>query len=296
MARASKAIAKPWPVFARRAPEERQRPSPARHVSAALALALLTGAGGILWIVARADSTHKKQAAHSAKAGGKGAGRQPSAAPVVLAHQGETTSSTTPVVEPVDNTAHRRPLSYYTQGIRGGMFSAPQPPAPRTPKVRVVHRKPPVKPPPTPKVMPIEINPFADWSYTGTIKFGNQIMALLENTKTHEGQYLTVGQSFLGAQVEAITDQMVTLRVAGRPYMVAKSDTITTTPLDKGAGGGQPGGPGMPSPGVPQPGMPPPPPPPQTGGDGEGGDGQGVQGVLEIQGLSDGPVRLTITP
>lgn len=128
----------------------------------------------------------------------------------------------------------RHPLTFYTPAIRGGLFSEPQSPAPRLPKVEPAPPKPVVTTP-TP-VAPVEpLNPFADWSYTGTITMGDQRMALLENTKTKEGQYLTAGQTFLGAQVESITDQMITLRSAEKPYMLAKSDTITVTPLDRSA-------------------------------------------------------------
>lgn len=166
----------------------------------------------------------------------------------------------------VDSSA-RRPIDFYTRNVRDTMFSAPQPPAPPKPK--------PLPPPPAPKPAPpvhvpvVEINPFEDWAYTGTVKMGDQMMALLENTKTKEGQYLHSGDSFMGAQVSQITDQMVTLTAGGKPHLLAKSDTITLTPLDKSAaylgnGGGAPGGPppGMPGqppmPGGMPPGMTPP--------------------------------------
>ena len=68
----------------------------------------------------------------------------------------------------------------------------------------------------TGNVLP-EINPFADWSYTGTVKVGDQMMALLENTKTKDGQYLKVGESFQGATVSEITEQSITLNSGGKP-------------------------------------------------------------------------------
>lgn len=152
-----------------------------------------------------------------------------------------------PTIEPTPGV-ERRPLDFYTQGVRGNMFSAPLPPPP--PKPVIVAKKPQ----PTVPVMPV--NPFADWSYTGTVKAGEEMMALLENKNTKEGQYLKIGESFMGAQVSAITDQMVTLDVSGKPTMLAKSDNITVTPLDKNApylnATGQPGAPGAPG----MPGMP----------------------------------------
>jgi hypothetical protein len=153
------------------------------------------------------------------------------------------------------NTAVRRSLGFYTQGVSGAMFSAPQPPAPKAaPKPIPIKKE---KPPVLPKVPVVEINPFADWSYTGTIKMGDQMTALLENTKTKEGQFIKVGESFMGAQVIGITDQMVTLNSAGRQSMLAKSDTITITPLNNNAAflagqGGQPGPQGPQGPPPPQ--------------------------------------------
>jgi hypothetical protein len=137
------------------------------------------------------------------------------------------------------------------------MFAAPVPPPPKpAPQPKPVVQEE-VKPPPTPPVEPI--NPFADWAYTGTIRMGEQTIALLENTKTKEGQYVRPGDTIMGAEVTVVTDQMVTLSAAGKPNMIAKSDNITVTQLDKSApfltSGGQPGQPGQPQPG--QPGMPP---------------------------------------
>ena len=73
------------------------------------------------------------------------------------------------------------------------------------------------------------------WAYTGTITQGDQTIALLENTQTKEGQFLKVGDRLMGAQVKSVTDQMVTLEASGKPRMLAKSDNITVTPLDRSA-------------------------------------------------------------
>lgn len=175
------------------------------------------------------------------------------------AHAAQTSDATTPngpaVESDVDNALTRRPLTFYTEAVRGSMFSPPQPPKPV--------EKPAPKPPPAPVVPVMPINPFANWTYTGTVHVGDQIMALIENSQTKEGQYVKVGDNFMGASVSAITDQMVTLMASGKPNMLAKSDNITLTPLDKNADfmnaqtqqqPGQPGMPGMPN--MPQQGMP----------------------------------------
>ena len=149
----------------------------------------------------------------------------------------------------------REDLAFYTTNVRDGMFSAPQPPKrkPPTPPAKVIP-----KPPVIVTVPPMHIDPFAQWSYTGTVHMGDITMALLENTSTKEGQYVKSGDRFMGAQVQSITDQMVTLTNAGKPSMLAKADTIMVTPLSQNAtGAAPPGQPGQPQPGQAQvnPGM-----------------------------------------
>lgn len=199
--------------------------------------------------------------------------RNAAGARLVVAQNPESLPEKGPTVEPPVEGTERRPLSYYTQGIRGSMFAPPPPPPPRP--APAPKPKPEVKPPPAPRVDVAPVNPFEDWSYTGTIRMGEETMALLENSKTKEGQYVRAGDRVMGAEVSAVTDQTVTLRSAGKPYTIAKSDNITVTPLDKSApyltSGGQPGAPGMPGmpqggPGNPMPGGMPPTVTPPTGG------------------------------
>ena len=141
----------------------------------------------------------------------------------------------TPIVEPALDAPEesRRPVAFYTQTVRSGLFSAPQPPAPAP--VKIVAPPPAPKPTPPIPVPPVVVDPFAQWAYTGTITQGDQTIALLENTQTKEGQFLKVGDNLMGAQVKSVTDQMVTLESAGKPRMLAKSDNITVTPLDRSA-------------------------------------------------------------
>lgn len=123
----------------------------------------------------------------------------------------------------------RRPLSYYTQSVRGSLFEEPVPPAPKP--VRIAAPKP-VKSP----IVPVEaVNPFSEWAYTGTVHIGDKSMALIENTKTEEGQYVEPGGSFMGATVTGISDGMVSLRSSGRPYVLAKATESSLVPLDKSA-------------------------------------------------------------
>jgi hypothetical protein len=192
------------------------RMSPTERIfwSGAALSVLSIGACAILLMAARPDRAQS---------------RPGSAAPTKAAAPQDARSG--PAVEPSgDTTTERRPVDFYAKNIDSNLFTAPQPPPPPPPK--------PVKvepPKPAPIVPVIPINPFADWAYTGTVHMGDMTMALLENTKTKEGQYLKVGEQFLGAQVSLITDQQVSLSSGGKPYMLAKSDNMTLTPLDKSA-------------------------------------------------------------
>lgn len=149
--------------------------------------------------------------------------------------------------------ARRQPLSYYTGGVRSDLFSAPLPPPPPTPAAAV---KPPVAP--TLPPAPAPVDPLAEWAYSGTVQVGGRTMALVENTKTREGQYLGIGDTLagLGATVKGIDERSVSLSVAGSDRTMFKTDDYKLTPLDKSApyltAGPQPGQPGAPS----QPGQP----------------------------------------
>ena len=179
-------------------------------------------------------------------------------APLTENHSGPTVD---PATTPGAN--HRRSLDFYVHGVRGSLFSPPVPPAPKVAAIRPIKSVQIVKvAPPKPIAVPVvEINPFADWAYKGTVHLGDDTMVLLENTKTNEGQYLRVGDMFIGAQVSAITDQQVSLVASGKPTLLAKSDAMNVLPLDKSADflkGGQqnPGGPQNGNPGGPPPGAP----------------------------------------
>ena len=151
----------------------------------------------------------------------------------------------------VPHEVTRRSLHYYKAEVRPNLFSAPG-----NPEAKPVVKAPKVKAIPVPPVTIAEVNPFADWTYSGTIKAGEKIVALVENSKSHDGHYLRDGDTFMGAQVRSITDQMITLDAAGKPSLLAKSDNITLTPLSASASsaapaaGGAvsaPGAPGMPA-------------------------------------------------
>lgn len=154
--------------------------------------------------------------------------------------------------------AERKPLSYYTSGVRADLFGSPA--AQEQPVVKVEQPQPALPQMPEPEV----VDPFVDYAYTGTIMMGGQALALVENSKTKEGTYLRQGDQFMGGTVTEVTDRGVTITVAGKARTLAKSEDFRLTPLDKdapfrttnpqgmpGMPGGAPGMPGM------MPGMPP---------------------------------------
>lgn len=148
----------------------------------------------------------------------------------------------------------RKPLDYYIGGVRPDLFVPPEAP-------------PPVTKTEAPKVAPAPVEPpappFQDYGYTGSIMMGNQMIALIENVKTKEGQYLKVGDPFQGGTITRITDRAVEINLAGKTETLAKAEDYKLVPLDRNAptptattgAPGQPGMPGMPgmpgTPGVP---------------------------------------------
>lgn len=106
-----------------------------------------------------------------------------------------------------------------------------------------------------------------NWAFTGTASINNAHMALFENSKTLQGDYVKVGQSWKSCIVQAISGDSVVLRsVAGTVktvQMTADLQAIAeqsklnsappalvppvnpgTPPLTGQIGGGGPGGPG----------------------------------------------------
>jgi hypothetical protein len=148
--------------------------------------------------------------------------------------------------------ANRKPLEYYTGGVRADLFTPPEAPP-------VVAKTAPAKVAPAPVEPPPP--PFQDYGYTGSIQMGDQYVALIENVKTKEGQYLKVGDAFHGGIVSRITDRAVEITLAGKTETLSKPEDYKLVPLDRNAPGpttqtGAPGMPGMPGQPGGLPGMP----------------------------------------
>ncbi|MCX6359112.1 MAG: hypothetical protein NT029_04870 [Armatimonadetes bacterium] len=137
----------------------------------------------------------------------------------------------------------RSPLEFYVGAVRGDLFTSPQASAPLPAPVPVVK---PLPPPPAPVV----VDPFADMAYTGTVTIGGQTLAVVENTKTKEGQFARKGDSVVGGTVTDITDRTLTVSVSGVPRTLTKTEDYKLVSLDKNAAflSAQPGQPGAPPP------------------------------------------------
>lgn len=123
-------------------------------------------------------------------------------------------------------TVGRKPLSaYVVRDLFAERAPAPARPVPPTPAVPPV----PIAPAPTPP------DPLADYVYSGTVSMGGRRLALIENSKTREGSFVAVGDSFAGTTVARVTTDSVTVRVGGRSRTLSKPSDFKLTPLDKDA-------------------------------------------------------------
>ncbi len=124
----------------------------------------------------------------------------------------------------------RKPLDFYTGGVRADLF-APSADTASKPKIDIKKSALPI----LPDIAPAAVDPFSDYSYTGTVTMNGEMSALVETSSTHSGRFLKVGDTFVSGKVTAITDRSVTIDVEGKQEMIAKSDTYKLTPLDKSA-------------------------------------------------------------
>lgn len=119
--------------------------------------------------------------------------------------------------------------------------------APTTEKPKEEVKKPETAAPPAPPAPP---DPLKDWTYTGTVVFGDEVYAVLENKTSKRGEYVKTGGMFEGFKVELIAQSELRLNQAGGIRALAKSSAFNATPLNAPAGAPAgapgPGGPGAP--------------------------------------------------
>ena len=132
-----------------------------------------------------------------------------------------------------DEDGRRDRAAFSLPDIRDTLFSEPQPP-PAPPAAVVAPPKPFVRretPPPPPPL----VDPFTEWSYTGTATVGDSVVGILENARTKDSQLVHVGDSFMGAQVVGISKQVLTLQSPNGSVTLAKSQNMNVVPLSKSA-------------------------------------------------------------
>jgi hypothetical protein len=151
--------------------------------------------------------------------------------PLQLALREKTIQNNTQTDTPA--STERKPLSYYTGAVRASLFTSPEAAvesAPPAPLIKHTVKLPSVK-----IAAPAPLNPFADYVYSGTVSLKGETLALIENSKTHDGQYLKQGDTFMGGKVKEIAERSVTLNAAGKPYTLVKTVDFKLLPLDKSA-------------------------------------------------------------
>ena len=155
---------------------------------------------------------------------------QPGSRPKAAAGTAHLSSSASPAVvaSAATTPGGRKPLSFYTGGVRGDLFTSPDEVAKQK-----LAAAPPPPPPPPPIPQPVDV--LGDFAYKGTVSMGGKSMALIENTKTAEGQYVGVGDFFMGGKVTEVGDRLLSLDLAGKPRIMAKTDDFALVPLTKSA-------------------------------------------------------------
>ena len=115
----------------------------------------------------------------------------------------------------------------YDASRMGTMFGAPTAPAPPSappPAPAPVPASPPAAP-------PAPEDPLLNIAYTGHAIIEGRHLALLENSKTHEGSWLTEGDTFRGFTVEHIAPEGLRLRQGQTNRNIAISDKFNPVPL-----------------------------------------------------------------
>jgi hypothetical protein len=78
------------------------------------------------------------------------------------------------------------------------------------------------------------VSPAKSWTYTGHIRIDDQMVAILQNKETTEGQFLRVGDNFQGGTITAIDTDSVSITFSGHNETMAKSADYDVTPLSQG--------------------------------------------------------------
>ena len=132
--------------------------------------------------------------------------------------------------------------------VPSGLFTAPFPdPLPPLPLAKPAAAHAPGLPAPLVPPLPVS-DPLADYIYSGTVRVGDAISALIEHRGTKQGWYVQAGERWQAYDVVDVTEQAVTLLVEGQRHTLFKSGAMNLVPLvaDADKGGGSGGANGLP--------------------------------------------------
>lgn len=74
-------------------------------------------------------------------------------------------------------------------------------------------------------------DPFANLVYSGHVEFGKEVSALIEDSATHEGIWLRVGESLRGYTITELDGQHIALQNGQQFYTLPISPVINLVPL-----------------------------------------------------------------
>ncbi len=118
----------------------------------------------------------------------------------------------------------RRSLAFYTGDVRATMFSEPVSAAPGSADAGK-----------TKAVPPAPVDPFADWSFTGSAKIDDETVIIVENINTHDGIFLPKGDDFEGYKVDSVDGKFLTLLKGTSVKMMQVSMNTSVIPLKTSA-------------------------------------------------------------
>ncbi len=125
----------------------------------------------------------------------------------------------------------RRYAALASSPIFGALLPPPIPPKP------ILNLPPPIPvPPPAPRL------DLTGWAYAGTVtlqskELGVMKLGIVQNEAAGSVEYLAVGDSFLGATAQSVTEDSITFDMVGSVTTLSRPKEFSLSPLSAAAGG-----------------------------------------------------------
>jgi hypothetical protein len=129
----------------------------------------------------------------------------------------------------------RKPQSYYVNGINPHLFDGP--PASAVDSV-AANQQPPIKPKvqlPPASAQPGNATDAGDYTFTGVVSLNGSKSALVENSKTKSGMFVSIGSHLLNGTVSSIDERTIVVRVNGAKRYISRLASYRLTPLNASA-------------------------------------------------------------